>query len=508
MTRTCADRNLRLGMAALQMSLIGRDELIDAMQDWAKDQTRTLGEVLTDRRSVTSEEREQLDRLIEQQDESVESDLIGLALISPSNVAVVDMSDARPNGAGAVNGVRGHASTIDPVPTRIAGRPDSAASRYEVLRPHASGGLGRVYLAQDRALHRRVALKEIQPDHAEDPVSRERFVFEAEVTGNLEHPGIVPVYDLGWRPDGRPFYAMRFIEGEDLAAAVRRFHAGTSRDYYGREFRWLLRRFVDVCNAIGYAHSRGVLHRDIKPSNIMLGPFGETLVMDWGVARPLIRQGTDALPRDNPTRIGSSRNRPHGGGSSVTATGQAVGTPAYMSPEQAAGRPDLLGPSSDVYSLGATLYVLLTDRSPFSGDPDEVLRSVRHGGFEPPREIVPGVPRDLDAICLKAMALEPSGRYDSTLALADDIELWLADEPVTACVEPIPARVRRWVKRHQPIVAGVAASVVVTIGALALAVPILSMAWRRPGRSTAGRIPAAGRRAPESLGGQRAANAG
>jgi serine/threonine protein kinase/tetratricopeptide (TPR) repeat protein len=482
MTSCCADRNLLFGITALQMSLIGRDQLIDAMQEWDKDKSRTLGEVLTDRWSMTIEECERIDRMIANQDQhqdgSLESSWSDFPLISPSNVAVVDTSAAPPNGAGAVKMVRGGALAAEPVMARAPGRPEVATSRYRVIRPHAAGGLGRVHLAEDTELHRRVALKEIQPNHAEDPVSRERFVFEAEVTGNLEHPGIVPVYDLGWRPNGRPFYAMRFIEGEDLAAAARRFHAGSLPDFFGREFRWLLRRFVDVCNTIGYAHSRGVLHRDIKPGNIMLGPFGETLVMDWGVAKPLGGPEADAASRDNPYRNGTSTIRPHWGSSSVTLAGQAVGTPAYMSPEQAAGRPDLLGPASDVYSLGATLYVLLTHQPPFSGDPNDVLRKVRQGCFDAPRAILPGVPRDLDAICLKAMAAEPSRRYASALALADDVELWLADEPVTACREPNSARARRWVKRHQPIVAGVAASVVVAMAALALAVPVLSMAWR------------------------------
>jgi eukaryotic-like serine/threonine-protein kinase len=351
-----------------------------------------------------------------------------------------------------------------------------ATSRYRILWPHARGGLGQIFAAQDTQLHRRVALKEILPEHAEDPISRDRFVVEAEITGNLEHPGIVPVYGLEWRPDGRPFYTMRFIKGEDLGAAVRRFHAGATPDFYGLEFHWLLRRFVDVCNTIAYAHSRGVLHRDVKPSNIMLGPFGETLVLDWGVAKPLGQpEATVASPRI-PTDL--SAFRPNSGSGSVTITGQAVGTPVYMSPEQAAGDLEAMAPASDVYSLGATLYVLLTDRPPFSGEADEVLRDVRRGRFDAPRAIRPQVPRALDAICRRAMATEPSGRYASALALADDVERWLADEPVSAFGEPRSARVQRWVKRHRPLVAGAVVAVVVTMMALGLAVPVLSIAWR------------------------------
>ncbi len=391
MTSTCVDRNLLFGIAALQMGLIGRDELIDAIQEWAEETGRTLGHVLTDRRSLTIDGRERIDSLLAQRDEGVENRLSDYPLISPSNMAVVDRSAAQSNGAAAVEMVRGLTPPAGTSMARNPASPETTTSRYEVLWHHASGGLGRVYLAQDTELHRRVALKEIQPEHAEDPVSRERFVFEAEVTGNLEHPGIVPVYGLGCRPNGRPFYAMRFIEGENLAAAVRRFHVSVSPDFFGREFRWLLRRFVDVCNTIGYAHSRGVMHRDIKPGNIMLGPFGETLVMDWGVAKPLGGPEAKAASTDRSPPVGGLTIRSRWGSDSMTVAGQTVGTPAYMSPEQAAGRSDLVGPASDVYSLGATLYVLLTDRPAFSGELEEVLREVRQGDFDPPRAIAPRV---------------------------------------------------------------------------------------------------------------------
>ena len=167
-------------------------------------------------------------------------------------------------------------------------RPRTPHGRFRILRPHARGGLGEVFVAEDEELHREVALKEMQDRHADRPDSRSRFLLEAEITGGLEHPGIVPVYSLGQYGDGRPFYAMRFIRGDSLAEAIARFHgqakAGqpATLDFASLAFRQLLRRFVDVCNAISYAHSRGVLHRDLKPGNILLGKYGETLVVDWG----------------------------------------------------------------------------------------------------------------------------------------------------------------------------------------------------------------------------------
>ncbi|MGH7137013.1 MAG: serine/threonine-protein kinase, partial [Pirellulales bacterium] len=203
-----------------------------------------------------------------------------------------------------------------------------AAARFELLRPHASGGLGQVSVALDNELHRQVALKEIHPRLADHPESRARFLLEAEVTGGLEHPGVVPVYSLGQWCDGRPYYAMRLIRGESLEDAVRRFHdEACDEAEHELQLRKLLRRFIDVCNAIDYAHSRGVLHRDLKPSNIMLGPYGETLVVDWGLAK------TAARPGDTPSATESIFAPPAAGDTPATRVGSAVGTPAYMSPE-------------------------------------------------------------------------------------------------------------------------------------------------------------------------------
>jgi eukaryotic-like serine/threonine-protein kinase len=354
----------------------------------------------------------------------------------------------------------------------------SARARYEPLWLHATGGLGEIFAALDTDLHRRVALKQIQKIHAMNSHSRERFVAEAEITGNLEHPGIVPVYGLGTDPLGRPYYAMRLVEGETLSTAIHRFHAGPDADFMGSEFRWLLRRFMDVCNPVAYAHSRGILHRDLKPANIMLGSFGETLVMDWGIAKVISRRESgEAIAGGTPTLPVDPDEHRRTGNGLLTLDGQAVGTPAFMSPEQAAGRLDGVGPASDVYSLGATLYVMLTDQTPFSGEGEQILEDVRNGRLAPPRAVKAKVPRALEAICLRAMALEPARRYESASALAEDIERWLADLAVMAWKDPWFDRSRRWVGRHQPFVAGCAAALGVALLALGMAVPLLSLAW-------------------------------
>ena len=291
-------------------------------------------------------------------------------------------------------------------PALSVGAATSDGQRFRILRPHARGGLGAVFVALDAELHREVALKQILEQHADDPVSRQRFLAEAEITGGLEHPGIVPVYGLGTYAGGRPYYAMRFIKGDSLKEAIEHFHADDSlKNDPGRrslELRKLLRRFVDVCNAIDYAHCRGVIHRDLKPANIILGKHGETLVVDWGLAK--------AVGRADPS-VGEQTLAPSSSGSSETLPGSALGTPAYMSPEQAGGDLDRLGPRSDVYSLGATLYCLLTGKPPFEGDDiGEILRKVQRGDFvRAPRQVDPSLDTALEAVCLKAMATEAGG---------------------------------------------------------------------------------------------------
>ena len=344
--------------------------------------------------------------------------------------------------------------------------------RYRILRPHAKGGLGEVFLAQDKELNREVALKEIQARHAGRKDSRARFMLEAEITGGLEHPGIVPVYGLGSYPDGRPYYAMRFIKGDGFDVAIDQFYkTDWSKSEAGRgtlEQRRLLRCFVDVCNAIEYAHSRGVLHRDLKPANIMLGKYGETLVVDWGLAKMVDQPDTASSAEERPLHAVSA------GTAAGTRIGVAVGTPSFMSPEQASGLLDQLGPESDVYSLGATLYVLLTGHAPFeSGNLDAVLAGVKTGKFPPPQQINAKVPKPLNAICLKAMALTPSNRYRSARALADDIEHWLADEATTAYREPWHERCLRWARKHKTWTQAAAATVaIVTLTAIVASVLI------------------------------------
>lgn len=344
--------------------------------------------------------------------------------------------------------------------------------RYEVVRPHAKGGMGLVSVARDRELDRDIALKEIQPRYSRDAATTARFVLEARVTGKLEHPGIVPVYGQGQRSDGRPYYTMRFVSGQSLQQAVDEFHAADKPGRDSRErslaLRQLLRRFVDVCNTIGFAHAKGILHRDIKPANVMLGAFGETLVVDWGLAKEMNAPNTNPLgsltpagPIANPHATDETRE-------GHTHYGQAMGTPAFMSPEQAAGQWDITGVASDVYSLGAMLYAILTGSPPFAGPSKEIITKVQRGEYTPLKLVKGNVPAALDAVCRKAMALKIDNRYPTARALSDDVEHWLADEPVSCYREPFSVRAMRWAKRHRTGVSTAAALLLTASIALAI----------------------------------------
>jgi serine/threonine-protein kinase len=462
--RPPADNDFLLGVLALHLDFIRPDVLVPALRAWLPRRDAPLGRALVDQGVLTREDRALLEALVgrhlERHGNDPDQSLASLRGAGPLPEELVRL--ARRDADASLTYVMADDAAGN-TPVAPVGRPTSSGGRFRVLRPQAQGGLGVVSVALDTELNREVALKELRRRHADDPDCRACFLLEAEVTGHLEHPGVVPVYSLGAFPDGRPFYAMRFVRGDSLQEAVERFHKqdGPGRDPGERAvaLRGLLGRFVGVCNAVAYAHSRGILHRDLKPRNIMLGPYGETLVVDWGSAKVTARPADGAGPGEWP--------RPGGGLDTAEGTGP-VGTPAYMSPEQAGGWQVQLGPASDVYGLGATLYHLLAGRAPFHGDDVmEVLRRVQAGDFPPPRRMKPSVPPALEAVCLKAMALRPQDRYASATGLAGEVEHWLADEPVSAYREPRRARLARWARRHRAVVSTAAAVLLTAVVGLA-----------------------------------------
>ena len=474
------------------MDFISREQLIAATSGWVLEKQTPLAEILRRQQALGADEAELLEALVNKHlarhDNDPQKSLAAVSSIESVSDDLKRLADPDIEASLAHVSQDRAAHGDDPLATEnlSIGESTSAGLRFRVLRPHAKGGLGEVFVAEDGELHREVALKQIKQQYADDPTSRSRFMLEAEITGGLEHPGIVPVYGLGTYSDGRPFYAMRFIKGDSLKDAIERFHAGgrarfaqsakqrgtvplATDAYSSIDFRKLLGRFVDVCNAIEYAHSRGVLHRDLKPGNIMLGKYGETLVVDWGLAKALGATELTEGASEAPVRPAS------GGNSAGTQMGSAIGTPRFMSPEQAEGRLDVVGARSDVYSLGATLYCLLTGEPPLANEDDteEVLRRVTRGEIPSPRTLRPQIPKPLEAICMEAMAAKPGERYASPRALADDIEHWLADEPVTAFRESVLRTVSRFARRHRTLAASfIAVLLTIALGSSVSAVLI------------------------------------
>jgi serine/threonine protein kinase len=301
--------------------------------------------------------------------------------------------------------------------------------------------MGTVYLAEDPELNREVAVKVLNSTENDPGIAR-RMIREAQIVARLEHPGIVPVHDVGTLADGRVFYAMKYVRGSRLDEFAKQTES----------FKDRLRKFQAVCDAVAFAHAHGVVHRDLKPQNIMIGSFGEVLVLDWGVAKVLsVRES--ASEADTLMLPGKKREDTNTSEDELsTAHGTIIGTPLFMSPEQARGEVAALDARSDVYSLGAILYFLLTDQAPVlrrSHGPGEVVAA---DSVIKPRELKSRIRKPAEAICLRAMARSPESRYGSAAEISADIGRLLDSEPVTAYRENIFEQTGRWLGKNRFLV--------------------------------------------------------
>jgi serine/threonine protein kinase len=344
------------------------------------------------------------------------------------------------------------------------------ATQYQIEGLHASGGLGRVYIASDAILNRKVAIKFPRWERMSTEQAA-RFEREAHITGRLDHPGVVPIHALKTDHRGKPFYVMRFVDGQTLQERIQQLHSGFPESgaralFESVAFRQLLQDFVTVCNIVAYAHGQGVIHRDIKPGNIILGPFGEVVLLDWGLAR--VDGESDFIPATQDSDNG--RHFESDSDAFKTREGQILGTPAFASPEQLLGRTSEIEPRSDVYSLGATLFVLLTGASVNCSEAlPELLSRLNHGIQRSARDVNKLVPRALDAVCRCAMAIEPGNRYSTAVLLADDVQRFLAGEAVSVNRDSMIVRCGRMVRKRPGLAAASLATVLVATIAAATA---------------------------------------
>lgn len=475
-----ADSELLVGLMAVRDHLVSPDEFKNAARQWQESKASSFLEILNSVRSLDDGILLSLKQFLSHYLQTTsESEIFAARLADQLNLADC-LFDGSANSQKAnhlavsdlfseVETEQYSGNSRDSTGRQIfsgaMNRRD--ISRFQNVRRYREGGLGTVSTAVDSDFDRLVALKQIRSDKVGNELVQAKFEFEAAVTGQLEHPGIVPIYCKGLDQNDQPYYVMKFIRGNTLGEEIKEFH-NTRKELPSSQsmakLRSLLRRFVDVCETMAYAHSRGILHRDIKPDNIMLGNYGETLVVDWGLAKADKAKQDPSnrpSPSDNEVRSISISSEYHQ--YSEMLAGSFQGTITHASPEQLRALDGQLSVRSDVYSLGVVLHNTLTGKLPTERQPtpESMADAIKN---RTPDWNGSDVSNALAAICDKALAYDPSDRYESAESLRDDVQNWLDDQPVSAYKDTWRESAGRWTRNHPRLAASLLVGVLAIIG--------------------------------------------
>lgn len=434
------------GLLAVQLKGLEPRQLIRACGGFPPESVSSLGSSLVERGLLDESDRCLLERLTEEIIAAHDGDSSAALVFWGGRQQISALFGSSLTPSALNEAVTLPLSGLPLAPDELDIVSEETPDRYTQITQYARGGMGRIFVVHDKLMARNVALKELlapPEDGAQSPSQPRvglvgRFLQEARLTGQLEHPAIVPVYELGRRINGAFYYTMKLVRGKTLLEAL---HARTQLV----ERLELLPHFLDLCQAIAYAHSRRIIHRDIKPANVMIGEFGETVVLDWGLAKAYGSPDVHAEEILQASASGQSASR--------TAYGKALGTPHYMPPEQAEGRIDAVDERSDVYSLGAVLYEILTGRPPFEGNTtQETIDRLLSEDLALVGTVEPAAPPELAGICQKALRKDPAQRYSSARELADEIIRYQSGALVQAYTYSFGRLLSRFYDRHRSAV--------------------------------------------------------
>lgn len=448
-------RDLAFAVALLQTGYGNMRGLTNAAKSWTTHGSQTLADHLVSRKAISGQQRTVVERRAQRALSDALEPLSGATAKGDSNsVHAPSLFRNRDwvsklDPSGKIAKLLGIADTSVLAGDQIEDR--QLGSRYTLLRKLGQGGLGVVWLARDQNLQRYVAVKEIVKTSGTSDAAVEHFRREAEITGRLEHPGIVPIYQYGEDDvTGKSFYVMRFLGKRTMQDAISEYH---ERRESGNDDPMLLHRLlsalISVCHSVGHAHSKKVIHRDLKPENVALDEFGQVTLLDWGLA--MINDASGMYEVNGKSEPGDL----HSVGS--TQVGRVLGTPLYMAPEQAAGRLEEVDHLTDVYALGGMLYAILTGMGPHQSTMEEadsksnlsdIMSKIVSEEVSAPKSIVSSTSPELNAVCMKALSSKRYLRYESASEFADEIQRYIAGSPVKAYAPPRKQKLHRWMSLH------------------------------------------------------------